>query len=129
MTVLFWCSGLVCPVICALAGWLLWKHPPRERNNVIGYRTRRSGRSQAAWDFAQVYSGRWMLRSNLVSLGVSAVILLLVQLLCPGGLSWGTIVLMCAQVAVLIAVIPATERQLKRRFPEQADGGMTFNRP
>lgn len=118
MTVLFWCSGLVCPVICALAGWLLWKHPPRERNNVIGYRTRRSGSSQAAWDFAQTYSGRWMLRSSLISLAGSVLVLLLLQLLGGNGLAWGSIALMCAQVAVLIAVIPATERQLKRRFPE-----------
>lgn len=115
MTVLFWCSGLICPVICALAGWLLWKHPPRERNNVTGYRTRRSGSSQEAWDFAQRYSGRWMLRSNLISLAGSALILLLLQLL-GGSLAWVSIALMCAQVAVLIAVIPATERQLKRRF-------------
>ena len=117
MAVLVWCSGLNCPALCALAGRWLWKHPPKERNNIVGYRTRRSGRSQAAWDFAQVYSGKWMFRSNLVSLAGSALILLFLQLFRSGSLSWGAMALMGAQLVVLIAVIPATERQLKRRFP------------
>jgi immunity protein, SdpI family len=38
------------------------KYPPKKVNSLYGYRTKRSMVSQEAWDFAQPYSGKLMIR-------------------------------------------------------------------
>ncbi len=48
-------------LVYSILGAWMWKKPPRKINLLAGYRTARSMKSQAAWDFAQVYAGRLML--------------------------------------------------------------------
>lgn len=55
---------LVGPIF-ALAGLALWLKPPKKINPIYGYRTKRSMSSQLKWDFAQVYSGKLLLRFGL----------------------------------------------------------------
>ena len=60
---LFWLftlvSALLVPVCMLYFGRRFQKKPPRTINSGYGYRSARSMRSQGAWDFAQVYSGRF----------------------------------------------------------------------
>ena len=65
---------LLTPLLVWGAGMLLKRTPPGRPNGVYGYRTRRSGKSQAAWEFAQKKSaevmtrcGRWMLLLSLAA--------------------------------------------------------------
>ena len=60
--VLFACC-LLTPVIMLLAGWMMWKHCPREINGLLGYRTARSMKNQDTWRFAHAYCGPCCLRA------------------------------------------------------------------
>lgn len=57
---------LVTGLIFILAGWILRKFPPKNRNYLVGYRTASSMKSQERWDFAQAYSARAMARLGMV---------------------------------------------------------------
>lgn len=65
---LFWLftlvTALLIPVCMLFLGRRFQKNPPKTINSGFGYRSARSMRSQAAWDFAQVYSGRFWFRAG-----------------------------------------------------------------
>ncbi len=58
----FWWFMLICdlliPVIMIVVGRLMWKHPPKKINGLMGYRTSRSMKNMETWKFAHEYSGR-----------------------------------------------------------------------
>ena len=72
--------------------------------------------SQEAWDFAQVYSGRFWFRAGRPTLAVSLVWMLLLPRRDIGTVGSSAVVLTGLQLLPLLAVIPATERALKRKF-------------
>ena len=94
--VLFACC-LLTPVIMLLAGWMMWKHCPREINGLLGYRTARSMKNQDTWGFAHAYCGR----SSGDTLGTACIVF------CLG------------QAALLVLSIFPTERALRRTFDDE----------
>ncbi|MCP4443214.1 MAG: SdpI family protein [Aureispira sp.] len=48
-----------------LAGAVSFLWPAKEINDWSGYRTKRSRSSQQLWDFAQVYSAKWIMGIGL----------------------------------------------------------------
>ena len=48
-------------IIFILAGWIMLKFPPKNRNSLYGYRTTNSMKSPEDWDFAQVYAAKEMI--------------------------------------------------------------------
>jgi len=52
-------------IIFILVGFILTKYPPKEINSLYGYRTSKSMKSQEAWDFAQIYSSKLMVKSGV----------------------------------------------------------------
>lgn len=117
---LFWLftlvSALLIPVCMLYFGRRFQKKPPRTINSGYGYRSARSMRSQAAWDFAQVYSGRFWTRAGRPTLAVSLMWMLLLLGRDIGAVGASAVVLMGIQLVPLLAVIPATELALKRKF-------------
>jgi uncharacterized membrane protein len=59
-------SILIVPLLTGpifiIAGFLLYKFPPKKINHWYGYRTASSMKNQAQWDFAQTYSGKEMMK-------------------------------------------------------------------
>lgn len=117
---LFWlftlAYSLLIPGSMLLLGRSLVKSPPGEINSGYGYRTARSMRSRETWDFAQDFSGRFWVRAGRPVLAFS---LLWMALLFGRGI--GTVgrfglILTGLQMVPFLAVIPATERALKRKF-------------
>ena len=116
----FWifmvCVNLLMPLLMIGLGAVFLHWPPHEINGFYGYRTGRSMKSQEAWDFAQVYLGKGLLRTGIAML-VPAV---LAMLPCMGesdgkvGL-WGVIVIIAESPVMLLAILPV-EGALKRRF-------------
>lgn len=53
-------------LLFVLAGIFMVQRPPKKINNLIGYRTKRSMKDQNSWDFAQKFSGKWMIYSGAV---------------------------------------------------------------
>lgn len=117
---LFWLftlvTALLIPVCMLFLGRHFQKKPPREINSGYGYRTTRSMRSQEAWDFAQRYSGRFWVRAARPTLAVSLVWMLLLLGRDIGTAGASATVLMGLQMFPFLAVIPATERALRRKF-------------
>ena len=119
---LFWlfmlATALLIPGSMLLLGRSFAKKPPGEINTGYGYRTARSMRNRQTWEFAQRYSGRFCVRAGRPVLAVSLVWMALLF-----GRDIGTVgrlgtVLTVIQLVPFLAVIPATERALRREFDD-----------
>lgn len=117
---LFWlftlATALLIPGCMLYFGRRFQKKPPKKINGGYGYRSARSMRSQEAWDFAQMYSGRFWFRAGRPAMAVSLVWMFLLLGRDIGTVGTFTMVLTGLQMLPLLAVIPATERALKRKF-------------
>lgn len=117
---LFWlfmlATVLLIPGCMLYFGRRFQTRPPERINGGYGYRSTRSMQSQEAWDFAQVYSGRFWFRAGRPTLAVSLVWMLLLPGRDIGTVGSSAVVLTGLQLLPLLAVIPATERALKRKF-------------
>lgn len=117
---MLFCSLLI-PGLMLLFGWIFRVSPPEKINDWYGYRTKRSKSSPEAWDYAHRYAGkiwqRWGLWTLVLSIGVMLLLLgkgdTLVSL---SGLG-----LMLIQLVPMLAVIPVTERELKKRFDSEGN--------
>ncbi|EOS63472.1 SdpI family protein [Oscillibacter sp. 1-3] len=117
---LFWLfmlvSMLLIPACMLYFGRCFQKKPPQSINSGYGYRTARSMQSQAAWDFAHAYSGRFWVLSGRPALAVSLVWMLLLFGQSIDKVGASAMVLTGIQMIPFLAVIPATEGALKRKF-------------
>jgi len=96
------------PMMLVLA-FLFKRFPPKKINHWYGYRTPRSMRSQQAWDYANQYSANALLVVSALTCLVQVIIASLVDF--KTAIYWSAIFLSVA----LVAVIPLTEVQLKKR--------------
>ena len=55
---------LLCGVIYLITGWITLRYPPKKINDFYGYRTSRSKKSQAHWDFAQKESSKYLIQAG-----------------------------------------------------------------
>ena len=119
---LFWlfclCMDLLIPAVLLLLGQRFLTRPPKSINNFYGYRTARSMKNQATWDFAHRTCGRLWFRLGLILLPVSIIAMVPVL-----GREAGTVGLWCAavaliQMAVLVCSIFPVERALKLHFDD-----------
>ena len=119
---LFWlfclCMDLLIPATMLMFGWIFQRRPPKRINGIYGYRTARSMKNQATWDFAHRTCGRLWSRLGLVLLPLSALVMLPVL-----GADTGTVGLWCGavvlvQTAVLLGSIFPVERALKKEFDQ-----------
>lgn len=117
---LFWLFTLVTALLipgCMLGfGRRFQRNPPKTINSGYGYRSTRSMQTQEAWDFAQVYSGRFWTQVGRPTLAVSLIWMLLLFGRDIGAVGSSAVILTGIQMLPLLAVIPATERALKRKF-------------
>lgn len=100
-------SGMCTPLIILLCGLFMYKHPPKTRNSVIGYRTSASNRSDESWLFAQKYCGKlWLI------LGAGMIVLTgVVFLLLPNkdertASIIGSVVIGVQTALMLLSIIP-----------------------
>lgn len=110
--------NLMIPAIMILFGWLFLHKPPKKVNELYGYRTTRSRKSQAAWDFAHHYIGKLWFWLGIMLLPLSVVFMLPVLGRGEGIVSLVGGILCLVQVLVMILPIYPTEQALKHRFGE-----------
>lgn len=119
---LFWCfmlaMVLLIPGCMTVLGRSFVKNPPEEINGGYGYRTARSMRNRETWAFAQRFSGGFWVRAGWPTMAVSLVWMVLlfgreIDTVANFGL-----LLTALQMVPFLAVIPATERALKRNFDD-----------
>ena len=107
---------LLIPLLMLGFGRSFMKAPPTQIDPGYGYRTSRSMKSQAAWDFSQKYMGKVWYKAGRVLLIPSIIPLLFVL-----GRDVGTVgkvgMIACGvQVIVMLSSIGVTERALKKNF-------------
>ncbi len=119
LNIMFVVCLIIIPVVAIITGYIMKTRPPKEINNTVGYRTRRSKASQEAWDFANVYCGKNTFIYGIVSLPVSIVFYALLTV----SVHWGEllamlVVILVQTVTMTIAMIVPTEMKLKEKFGE-----------
>lgn len=112
---IFACDMIV-PIVMIIAGRAMWKHPPKEINGVLGYRTRRSMKNADTWKFAHEHCGRTCWRVGWIVLIASAMAHLPYYNDTEKVLSVLSVVLCTVQCIVLIAAVLPTESALKNTF-------------
>lgn len=119
---LFWlfmlAMSLLVPGCMLFFGRRFMNAPPKDINSGYGYRTSRSMQNQETWDFAHAYSGRFWYRAGWPTLAVSLVWMALLLGKDIGAMGSTYMYLTVIQMVPLLAVIPATERALKREFDD-----------
>ena len=106
----------VTPAIMIFAGWMMWKHCPKDINGLVGYRTTRSMKNMDTWQFAHDFCGRLWWKIGFVMLVISALAFAFVCRSDEKTIGVAVSVLLLVQCAVLIASIVPTEKALKNTF-------------
>lgn len=103
-------------LVYGITGVLLIKHPPKDINSVIGYRTKKSSLNQKTWDFAQNYSGKLFRNMGIINFIFCMMIILIFAnnqnaklFFLPVGY---------CQVAEIFLIIILTEVKLKKFIKE-----------
>ncbi len=102
-------SGL----ILIVAAIIIQKFPPKEINDLYGYRSGRSKQSQEAWDFAQPYSAEL-----LIWVGIYNILIGTLGIFYSLQLGWAMGISITFLLASCGFLFWKTERELKRRFGE-----------
>lgn len=118
INIIYLISELSLPIILMAVALSMWRVPPNYGEN--GYNTRRSRKSNEAWEFAQTAYGRY---GTITFAAVSAATLVVgvLALLLKFGETAGFVTFMvitALQVAALFVVIAVIERQLREKFDE-----------
>lgn len=89
--------------------------PPKEINDFYGYRTKRSKKSQEAWDVANAYSFNLMIIASLSTIILQLILILTVS-------KDNSIMISAAGLVMfLVGTIPLTEMHLKKHFDENGN--------
>ena len=119
---LFWlfilAMEMLIPGSMVLLGRSLADNPPGEINGGYGYRTTRSMKNRETWEFAQRYSGQFWYRIGWPVLAVSLLWMALLFGREVDTVAHLGLLLTSLQMVPFLAVIPATERALKRKFDD-----------
>lgn len=110
--------ALLIPGCMTVFGWYFLNHPPKNINSLFGYRSARSMRNQETWNFAHAYSGRFWVRAGGPVLALSLLWMALLFGKDVETVGNSTVILTAIQMIPFLAVIPATERALKREFDD-----------
>ena len=87
---------IVCGSILLIAGFLLYKFPPKRINILYGYRTKSSMRNQETWDFSQRICAKVSMKAG----GLSALPSIIGLFYNPGELEGALLGLGASLVAV-----------------------------
>ncbi len=123
---MFWVTAflaLLIPCLMVFIGVLWKKHPPKKRNSLYGYRTRRSMKNIETWNFAQDYFGKIWFQWGIVLGLFTVVVMVLFFAYCH----LTSIILLTVDLIALFGSLIPVETALKRNFTE--DGQRKEKRP
>jgi uncharacterized membrane protein len=109
---------LIIPILTFLIGLIFCFYSPKNINNVIGYRSKRSKQSEETWRFANKYCAKLLMKFGITSIFVFGVLQFIVF---NGFGNPGTaIVTGIPLLQTLMIIIPGilTEKALKEHFNE-----------
>lgn len=112
---MFVCNMLM-PLLMIVAGYMMYKHPPREINGMIGYRTTRSRKNIETWKFAHDYCGRLWLMAGMILLIPTIIAQIPFAKSSDNIIGLVTIAIETIQLIVMIGSIFWVEKVLKNNF-------------
>jgi len=101
-------------VIFTITAMITFLFPPKKINNLYGYRTASSMRSEQAWKFSQRYSSIKMFRGGIFLLIISVAVSYLKL-----GEPYLTILGLALLGAVCLYIFSSTENAIKKNFPKE----------
>lgn len=124
--VLFLLAELPTPIIIMAVSALMWKNPPKQTEN-FGYRTKRSQKSESAWNYAQITFGRICTICFVVFTALTVALqIVAISVNFGNDTAFGIFLAHTAALVILLfAVIAAVESKLKKHFDE--DGNLREN--
>jgi uncharacterized membrane protein len=114
-------ASLVITIIMSLTmigfGYLVAKKTPKDIGSEIGYRTPMSTKNKDTWNFAHNYAGKVWVRSGIITVTVSVVLIFALQ----GLDNYEQLMLgmFYLQIVILLMVIPLTEIALRKTFDKR----------
>jgi uncharacterized membrane protein len=118
MTVFLWICDLLIPAIMIGIGLVWRKNPPKDINNMCGYRTERAMKNNETWIFAQQTSAKVFLTAGMILLVISIAILIVCNLCGFVSIEYLSIFLSLVQCGILILSIIPVESALKKHFDD-----------
>ena len=112
---------ILIPALMTGAGWMIWKHSPKNINAIYGYRTRMSSLNQNTWRFSQEYAGRLWVRWGIRMMPVSILLLMIFAASGETAASTAGSVLCIVQIIIMLSSISVVERTLNKVFDKQGN--------
>lgn len=72
-------SYIILSSILIIMGLFMYFKPPKDANSFVGFRTRKSGKTQSNWDLAQKLCGKYLIIIGIVSSIAFAISLILLE--------------------------------------------------
>ncbi len=114
--IFLWFTDLLIPLLMVGCGWWMWKRPPKEINDWVGYRTTRSKKNAATWRFAHETCGKLWWKMGWLSLIPSIPAAVCSARAEETTMAAATLILCTLQTGLLILSIYLTEKALKKTF-------------
>lgn len=108
--------NMLIPAIMLVTGKLMERKAPKKINWLIGYRTDMSMKNEDTWAFAQQVAGAFSWKWGWVTLAVTMITMLVLLGRSVETVSSAGCILMFLQLIPVLAVIPHTERALRKNF-------------
>lgn len=113
----FICNLLV-PLIMIVAGYMMYKKPPKDINNVFGYRTSMSKKNKDTWEFAHNYCGRLWFKLGIVLFILMVIVQMFFVHSSDNVIGNMTLIVVTVQLVVMLGSIMLVEKALKGTFDE-----------
>ncbi|MCQ2466803.1 MAG: SdpI family protein [Clostridia bacterium] len=113
----FICNLLV-PLIMIVAGYMMYKKPPKDINNVFGYRTSMSKKNKDTWEFAHNYCGRLWFKLGIVLFILMVIVQMFFVHSSDSVIGNMTLIVVTVQLVVMLGSIMLVEKALKGTFDE-----------
>ena len=110
---------LLIPALMIIFGKMMWKHPPKTINGIIGYRTTRSMKNRDTWKYAHDYCGRLWWKIGWALFLPSVIIHFPFYNSSEDKIGFMGSILCAIQCVCLIIPIFFTEQALKRNFTNE----------
>lgn len=113
--------NLVVPATMIGFGRLFLTNPPRQINDIYGYRTAMSMKNQDTWDFAHQCNGRIWCKWGRALLAITIIVMLAILPQSETTVYTLSFVLMGLQAAALLGTIPIIEKELRKTFDQNGN--------
>lgn len=113
--------NLMVPIMMIACGWMMYRHPPKKINTVLGYRTTMSRKNQDTWNFAHSCCGRLWLRLGGIMVLPSVVCSLITIRGSEDQIGTVGAILVTVQCIILCVSIIPVEVQLRKRFDKNGN--------